>query len=197
MTEADLCIVGGGFTGLWAALRAKALDPGRDVRAAGGRDAPASAASGRNGGFCSSSLTHGITNGLARFAGEMDVLERLGTENLDGLEADLARHGIECDFERTGDLAVALEPHQEAWLEEEAEVLRRFGHECELLDGPAMRAEVASPLYRGGLWNRSGTAMLDPGALAAGLRAAALAAGVRIHEHTAAAGLGGGRGGAR
>ena len=42
-------------------------------------------ASGRNGGFCVASLTHGIDNGLARFAGEMEVLERLGLANFDGL----------------------------------------------------------------------------------------------------------------
>jgi len=69
------------------------------------------------------------------------------------------------------------------------ELLRRHGHDCELLDGEAARAEVASPIYRGAVWNRSGTAMLDPGKLAAGLRSAALAAGVRVHEHTAVTAL--------
>jgi glycine/D-amino acid oxidase-like deaminating enzyme len=45
------------------------------------------AASGRNGGFCSASLTHGIANGEARFPGEMATLMRLGRENLDQIEA--------------------------------------------------------------------------------------------------------------
>ena len=71
--EADLCIIGGGFTGLWAALHAKADDPGRDVVVLEG-ETIGFGASGRNGGFVVGSLTHGLENGLARFADEMPVL---------------------------------------------------------------------------------------------------------------------------
>jgi glycine/D-amino acid oxidase-like deaminating enzyme len=187
-TDADLCIVGGGFTGLWAALHAKADDPARDVVLLEAETA-GFGASGRNGGFAVASLTHGIGNGLARFAGEMETLERLSLENYEGLKADLERHGIACDLEETGSLAVAVEPHQEPWLEEEAALLRRFGHDVEVMDGATVRAEIASPTYRGALWDRSGSALLDPGKLAAGLRAAAVRLGVRVYEHTPAAAL--------
>ena len=61
-------------------------DPGRDVVLLEARTA-GWAASGRNGGFCSASLTHGLRNGLDRFPAEMATLERLGRENLDGIEA--------------------------------------------------------------------------------------------------------------
>ena len=105
----DLCIVGGGFTGLWAALHAKAGDPGRDVVVLEGETC-GFGASGRNGGFANASLTHGLENGLARFADELVELERLGLENLEGLVADLARLGIDCELERTGDLSVLLHP---------------------------------------------------------------------------------------
>ena len=54
-----------------------------------------------------------------------------------------------------------------------------------MLDGPAMRAEVASPTYRGGVWDRTGSGIVDPGKLAAGLRDAAIRAGVRVYEHSA------------
>jgi glycine/D-amino acid oxidase-like deaminating enzyme len=184
-TEADLCIVGAGFTGLWAALHAKAADPGRDVVVLEAETA-GFGASGRNGGFAVASLTHGIANGLARFADEMDVLERLALENFDGLKGDLARHGIHCDFEETGALSVAVEPHQVAWLDEEAQLLRRFGHDVEVLDADRLRRSIRSPTYLGGVWDRTGAAVLDPGKLAAGLRTAALRAGVRIFEHTPA-----------
>ena len=187
-TDADLCIVGGGFTGLWAALHAKAADPQRDVVLLEAETA-GFGASGRNGGFAIASLTHGLANGLARFADEMETLERLSLENFEAMKADLARHGIDCDWEENGDLAVAVAPHEEAWLEEEAELLRRFGHDAEVLDAAATRAEVDSPTYRGAIWHRTGAATLDPGKLAAGLRAAAVRAGVRVHEHTAATAL--------
>jgi NADPH-dependent 2,4-dienoyl-CoA reductase/sulfur reductase-like enzyme len=89
--DADLCIVGGGYTGLWAALYAKALDPAREVvlleatRCGNG-------ASGRNGGFVQSSLTHGTRNGVSRFP---DEIERLDTRNrLAAADRDDGRRGI-------------------------------------------------------------------------------------------------------
>ena len=60
----DLCVVGGGYTGLWTAIIAKERDPSRDVVLIDAAEI-GSAASGRNGGFMESSLTHGIANGQA------------------------------------------------------------------------------------------------------------------------------------
>jgi glycine/D-amino acid oxidase-like deaminating enzyme len=184
VVDADLCIVGGGFTGLWAALHAKADDPSRDVVLLEAEIA-GFGASGRNGGFCVASLTHGIDNGLARFAEEMEALERLGLENFDGLRADLAHHGIECDFETTGELLALTEDYQLPWLSEERESLERFRHVVTVLDEEAMRAEVHSSTFVGGLWDHTGAGVLDPGKLARGLRDAALRVGVRVFEHSA------------
>jgi glycine/D-amino acid oxidase-like deaminating enzyme len=186
--ETDLCIVGGGFTGLWAALHAKADDPARDVVVLEA-EAVGFGASGRNGGFAHGSLTHGIENGLARFAEEMPRLARLSGENFAGFVADIERLGIECDLELAGDLGVALEPHEVGWLQESAELLGEYGHEHELLDEAAVRAEVASPTYLAGLWDKTDAALVDPGKLSVGLAEAALAAGVRIHERTRATGI--------
>jgi glycine/D-amino acid oxidase-like deaminating enzyme len=183
--EADLCIVGGGFTGLWAALHAKADDPSRDVVVLEA-ETVGFGASGRNGGFALGSLTHGIENGIARFAEEMQQLERLGRENFQGFVGDIERLGIDCELELTGDLGVALEPHEVVWLEEFAELLARHGHEHELFDEAAIRAEVASPTYLGGIWAKTDAALVHPGKLALGLAGAARAAGVRIHERTRA-----------
>ena len=188
LVEADLCVVGGGFTGLWAALRAVALDPDRRVVVLeAGRCGEG--ASGRNGGFLDASLTHGLGNGLARFPEEMRTLERLGAENFAGLRADLERLGIDAEYEPTGSLTVALEEHEVAGLSAEAELMREYGGSVEVLDRDAVQAEVHSPTYLGGLWGRDGTALVHPGRLCEGLRQAAIDAGVLVYEHSAVHGL--------
>ena len=187
--ECDLAVVGAGLSGLWAALLAKERDPGAEVVVCdGGRIA--NAASGRNGGFFISSLTHGIANGLARFPEEMEALERLGLGNFEAAADAIDRYGIDCSFERTGDLLVALEPHELEWLAEEAALLREHGHEVELWDAERTRAEVASPTYLAGRWQRSGSALVDPARLCWGLADAARGLGCRIHENTRVEGLG-------
>jgi glycine/D-amino acid oxidase-like deaminating enzyme len=182
-TSCDLAVVGGGYTGLWTALRAKERDPSCDVVLVEA-DVAGGAASGRNGGFCSASLTHGLGNGLARWPGEMPTLERLGRENLAGIEATLGRYGIDAEFERTGELDVATEDWQLTELVELAGRARDAGRDLELLDAGAVRAEVDSPTYRGALWDRDGVALVHPAKLAWGLRRACLEAGVRIFERT-------------
>src|SRR3954471_24705177 len=126
--DTDLCIVGGGFTGLWAALHATTDDPQRDVVVLEAETA-GFGASGRNGDFAVASLTHGIENGLARFADEMPALERLGLQNFAALQDDLTAHGIDCDFEPTGELYALTDDHELRWLDEEYETLTGFGHE--------------------------------------------------------------------
>ncbi len=63
--------------------------------------------------------------------------------------------------------------------------MRRFGYDAELLDADQVRAEVNSPTYLGGLWIRTGSALVHPGKLADGLRAPRrVRAGVRVYEHS-------------
>jgi glycine/D-amino acid oxidase-like deaminating enzyme len=192
-TEADLVVVGGGYTGLWTALLAKERDPGRDVvlLEAG---ACGSAASGRNGGFVSPSLTHGFENGRSRWPDDMKALLRLGSENLDAIEATVERHGIDCRFERTGELDVAIEPYQVDELRDSIRAQREHGVDVEWLPPDRLRELVDSPTYLGAQLDRE-VALVEPARLAWGLRRACLDAGVRVHEGTPASGLSG-RGGA-
>ena len=99
--SADLVVVGGGYLGLWTALLAKERDPDRSVLLLEAATC-GHAASGRNGGFCEASLSHGFGNGLSRWPGEMDILTAMGRENLDGIERTIEEHAIDCDFRRAG-----------------------------------------------------------------------------------------------
>lgn len=181
----DLLVIGGGYSGLWTALIAKERDPARDVVLIESKEA-GWAASGRNGGFCAASLTHGLANGMARWPGELAKLEELGARNLDEIEAAIARYGIDCDFERTGEIDVATEPHQVEELRELYEEAAKLGLAggSRWLDREELRAEVDSPTFLAGLWDTDGVAMLNPAKLAWGLKEACLSLGVRIYENT-------------
>ncbi|MEP1123225.1 MAG: FAD-dependent oxidoreductase [Ilumatobacter sp.] len=184
----DLCIVGGGYTGLWAAVIAKERDPSRDVVLID-KGEVGGAASGRNGGFMESSLTHGVGNGLARHADEIDVLEELGLQNLNQIEAAIERYDIDCGYERTGVIDVAHTGHPASYvdeLREEHDTLRSMGQAVDWLDTDAMRAEVDSPTYVAGLFRSGRAALVDPARLAWGLKRVAESLGVRIYEHSKA-----------
>ncbi|MFJ9696933.1 NAD(P)/FAD-dependent oxidoreductase [Kitasatospora sp. NPDC101183] len=187
-TTCDLLVVGGGYSGLWTALIAKERDPSLDVVLVEGNEV-GWAASGRNGGFCAASLTHGFGNGLQRWPSELAQLERLGAANLDGIEAAIKRYGIDAEWERTGEIDVATQPHQLEELHEIAEAVQRYGLDLTVLDADQLRAEVDSPTFLGGLWDKEGVAMVHPAKLAWGLKEACLGLGVRIHEHTRATDL--------
>ncbi|MDQ1724257.1 MAG: hypothetical protein QOG52_1285 [Frankiaceae bacterium] len=182
-TSADLVVVGGGYGGLWAALLAKERDPGRDVALAEGRTV-GWAASGRNGGFVSSSLTHGQANGLAHFAEDYPALVRIGRDNLDAIEHTLSRLGIDAEWERTGELTVAVAPWQLDDLHAHVEVGRTFTPRVRMLDGDETRALVDSPSYLGARYDPDGVALVHPAKLVWGLAEACRRAGVRVFEHT-------------
>ena len=177
--DADLLVVGGGLTGLWTALQA--AEEGKSVVVLEG-ERLAFGASGRNGGFCDASLTHGLGNGVERWPDELAALERMGRENLAGIADTLARHGIDCGWEPTGTISVATAPHQLPWLEQAAAALRRFGWDAEVLDAAGVRALVDSPTYLGGLAVPDGCALVDPARLCWGLARAAESAGATVHE---------------
>ncbi|MEZ0025557.1 glycine/D-amino acid oxidase-like deaminating enzyme [Kitasatospora sp. MAP12-15] len=184
----DLLVVGGGYSGLWTALIAKERDPSLDVVLIEGNEV-GWAASGRNGGFCAASLTHGLGNGLERWPKELAQLEKLGAQNLQAIEDSVQRYGIACDWERTGELDVATEPYQLDDLRELADLAASFGADCELLDTDQIRAQVNSPTYLGALWEKDGVAMVNPAKLAWGLKQACRDQGVRLYEHTRATDL--------
>ncbi|WP_441250036.1 NAD(P)/FAD-dependent oxidoreductase [Kitasatospora sp. McL0602] len=187
-TKCDLLVVGGGYSGLWTALIAKERDPSLDVVLIEGHEV-GWAASGRNGGFCAASLTHGFGNGLQRWPGELGELERQGLVNLQAMEDAVKRYGIDCEWERTGEIDIATQPHQLEELHEVAEAVAEYGLDLTVLDADQLRAQVDSPTFLGGIWDKEGVAMLHPAKLAWGLKEACVALGVRVFERTQATDL--------
>jgi glycine/D-amino acid oxidase-like deaminating enzyme len=185
--SADLVVVGGGYLGLWTALLAKERDPSRDVLLLEGETC-GHAASGRNGGFCEASLTHGFGNGLSRWPDELEQLIAMGRENLDGIERTIEQHDIDCDFVRAGSLAVATAPHQVSGLREEHDAMRQHGLGAAWLDADELRERVDSPTFLAGVHDPD-AAILEPARLVWGLRDACLSLGVRIAERTPVTGL--------
>ncbi len=182
--DVDVAIVGGGYLGLWTALLLATEHP--DARIGLVEQAEVGwAASGRNGGFCEASLTHGDDNGEARWPEEMPTLRRLGQRNLDEIRAAVAAEDIDCDLEATGVMSVAVEGHQVGWLRDWA----AGDDSVEFLDRDAVRAQVHSPAYLAGAVQPDEAVMLHPAKLAYGLARAAARHGVRLYEHTPATGL--------
>jgi len=184
----DLAIIGGGYSGLWTALLAKQEDPAREVVVLEGKTL-GWAASGRNGGFCSASLTHGQANGMDWYPADMPRLERRGRDNLAEIVTTIEEYRIDCKLEKSGELKVATESYQLADLAADYERMLDFGDDAELLDQAATRALVNSPTYLGAIDGRNKTVLVDPARLVWGLAAACESLGVKIHENTYVAGM--------
>lgn len=178
-TRADVCVVGGGYTGLSAALHL--AEAGLDVvlleahRVGWG-------ASGRNGGQLGSGQRQDVawlerTFGPARARALWDMAEE-AKALVRGL---IARHSIDCDL-RPGILYAAHRRGALSYLTAQAENLARdYGYPVEALDRDSVRTMLGTEAYHGGVLDRGG-AHLQPLALALGLARAARDAGARIHE---------------
>ncbi|MFG6081912.1 FAD-dependent oxidoreductase [Paracoccus litorisediminis] len=180
-TKADLLIVGGGFTGLWAAIQAKETDPSCDVVLIES-DRIAHGASGRPGGIVSTSVMHGLGNAQRIFPKDLDALEALGHDNMAGFTRTIDQHGIDANLEWTGEMTVAVSKDAVPIVQEEYDLHREHGHDVELLDAAGTRAQLNSPLFEGAIWSRKNSGIVHPARLAWGLRRAAIALGVRLHE---------------
>jgi glycine/D-amino acid oxidase-like deaminating enzyme len=180
LQKADYAVIGAGFTGLWTAYFLKHLNPKADVVVLE-RTVTGYGASGRNAGIVSTSIDHTHNLAIGHFGlEEAGRLARLGLENIDELEA----FAQNCDFERTGQLQVAMTPAHMEECRRNLEVASQLGIEgYRLLSKEEIQAEVNSPLYLGGLFVPGG-GNLNPIKLIDRLKQDLLARGVRIHENT-------------
>jgi glycine/D-amino acid oxidase-like deaminating enzyme len=184
--DADVCIVGGGFTGLWTAYELGRADPSLDVVVLEA-EIVGFGASGRNGGWVLGELA-GSREQWARRAGRDAViaLERAIIDTVDEIGAVIERESLECDFVRGGTLHVAQTPLQLARVQASIEDDRRWGlHEgdSELLDAAQAAGRIAVDGVLGARYF-SHCARIQPAALARGLGDAVQRTGVSIYEHT-------------
>ena len=181
--QCDLLIVGGGFCGLWAAVSAKQADPDRDVVLIEAKSI-ANGASGRPAAIMSTSVMHGIINTERNFPDEIDQLEALGQANIDAFRSTLERYQVACDLEWGGELTVAVGDHGIPIIERTHQLYQRYGHEAEILDEQAVKAQINSPIFSAGVWLKRRSGTVDPGKLARGLKELVLSLGVRVFENT-------------
>jgi len=177
-THCDLAVVGAGYTGLWTALLAKQRHPEWRVVVLEAKT-PGWAASGRNGGFVESTLTHGESNGKSRYPKEYDLLDQAGLDNLDAIDKTVKDFGWDCDFSRSGSLAVALEDHEVEWLKESADGEREI-----FLDQAETLQRVNSPTYLAATFSPRDTAMVHPGKLAKEMLRSVRDSGVEVFSHS-------------
>jgi len=180
----ELLIVGGGFTGLWAALQVKERCPETTIILIE-KTFIADGSSGRNGGFINSSLAHGETNTDHHFPGEADKLYELGQQNMTELLDTLKRYDIDARYEPVGETEVATNQHSVDELKKQYQAEKAAGEDVVFFNKEEMQAQVNSPTYLAGLWfkgNQNG--IIDPARVCWGLKRVLLELGVRIFENT-------------
>lgn len=183
-TQADVAIVGAGFTGIWTAYYLTRLEPTlRVVVLEAGR--VGFGASGRNGGWCSALFPAEPERIAEEYGHEQAVaMQRVMHECVTEVGHVARTHGIDCDWAQGGSVYLA---RSEAQLERAAhyvESARRFGFgpaDYRLLGAVEARSRVAATSTHGAVYTPH-CAAIDPLRLLRGLASVAESAGVQIFE---------------
>ena len=180
--RADVVVVGGGFTGLSAAL-ALANKGAQVVLLEAER--VGNAASGRNGGHVNNGFAQDYAAMCARLGTERaNLLYRSFDAGVDTVERIIGEEGIDCDFRRTGKLKLAAKPAHYDKLARSQELLaREVDPDTHMVSKAALSEELGSDAYYGGLVFEKSAGM-HMGKFVNGLASAAARKGVRIHENT-------------
>jgi len=184
-TRADIVILGGGYTGLWSAIHLKEASPGLDV-AIVEKNVVGYGASGRNGGFAMTMIARNIHDLMRKVGAEKARATHLAmADSLHELEAFCAAEGIDADVTHPGLLTVSNGPEQDVRIQQDLEAAAKLGlDDFKPVDQAGCRALLATERVRCGHWEDHAL-LVDPAALARGLKEAALRRGVRVFEETA------------
>jgi glycine/D-amino acid oxidase-like deaminating enzyme len=180
--DADVAIVGGGITGLNAAIALARKGASAVVLE---QDRFGSGASGRNGGMCTTGVSIGPAAAVKRYGlAAARAYHDAYREAVGFVESLVRTEGIDCDFRRAGRLGVAYRPsHHEHQRATQKLLAEQLGHETILISPADLRAELGSTYYHGGLLDPL-SAGLHPAKYVRGLAEAAERAGARLHEKT-------------
>jgi glycine/D-amino acid oxidase-like deaminating enzyme len=180
-TQADVVIVGGGYTGVMAAARLSWH--GRAVALLEQRELGWGASS-RNGGMVHPGFKVGTAHLLHRYGAMGRELYRASLEAFSLVERTITENQIACDYLRSGHIDLASRPRHLRELKEEAEILQKeFGMEAGVIPRIELRSEVGTSQYYGGLFvGRSGG--LHPAKYHAGLVRLALDRGAQLYDQT-------------
>lgn len=195
--EADVVVVGGGYTGMWAAWYAKELEPQARVillEASVCGEGP----SGRNGGFVNT-LWFSLPNMRRRFGDEGALaVARAAQAAVDEVGRFCREQNVDAWFTPGGYLQVSTAPGWDGSWSDSLAALRELGEPDAARDLSAeeVAERCAAPSFRGGVFY-PGAATVQPARLARGLRERLLAAGVEIHEGTEVTSVKPAAGGAR
>ena len=177
--KVDVAIIGGGFTGLSAALALARRGASVAVLEA---ERVCGAASGRNGGHCNNGFSPGLGAVAARHGLPRAVaLYRAFDAAVDRVERLVAEEAIDCDFTRTGKIKLAVKPAHYQAMQASLDMLHQADPEAVLVPPARIRDEVGSAAYHGGIVMPK-SAQLHVGRFGHGLAVAAARAGARIHE---------------
>jgi len=184
--EADVAVVGAGFTGLWTAYYLKRLDPSLRI-AVLERDIAGFGASGRNGGWCSD-LFPASWPAIARAHGRDAALAMKSAmrASIDAVETAVTSEGLDCDFARGGTLGFARSVVQLDRARGAVRAAREWGdtdEDLRLLDADEV-AEIAGVTGTLGATYTPHCAAVDPAAMVRGLAQLVVDLGVDLYEAT-------------
>jgi glycine/D-amino acid oxidase-like deaminating enzyme len=193
--SADVVVVGGGYTGMWAAWQLKKLEPDVSVVLLEA-DVCGDGPSGRNGGFCNS-MWFSLPNMRRRWGDEGALaVAHAARDSIGGVEDFCREEGVDAWFRHGGYLQVSAAPAQDGTWEETIDACRALGavDAVRELSPDEVAVRCASPVFRGGAFYPD-AATVQPARLALGLRERLLATGVEIHERSPVSRLHGSPGG--
>jgi len=182
--RADVVVIGGGYTGMWAAWQIKVLEPEAKV-ALLEADICGRGPSGRNGGFCNS-MWFSLPNMRRRWGDEAALaVAHAARDAIDGVESFCREEGVDAWFHRGGYLQVSTAPAQDGTWEEAVAACGALDaiDAVQVLSPEELAAHCASPAFRGGAFYPD-AATVQPARLAFGLRERLLGAGVEIYERS-------------